>query len=70
MPHSFKIKEKNPTKLIVYTKATLTIMSPILLCWHMTSEVDSGAMAVKVETSCQYSHTVCFHATDGSREAV
>ena len=67
MPHSFKIKEKNPTKLIVYTKATLTIMSPILLCWHMTSEVDIGAMAVKVET---YSLTFCCHATDGSREAV
>jgi len=30
-------------------------MTPILLCWFMTSEVDVGGMAVEVESSTSIS---------------
>ena len=43
-------------------RAALKVVSPVLLCWTMTSEVDGGGMAVEVEPSLPYS--------DGSREAV
>ena len=50
--------------------AALKVILPILLCWHMMSEVDVGGMAVEVEAFPQYSITVCCHVTDGSRGAV
>ena len=33
--------------------ATPEVISPILLCWPMTSKVDVGGMAVEVEPSLQ-----------------
>jgi len=43
------------------TRASLKVMSPILLCWPMASEVDAGGMAVGVEPSHQYSITFYCH---------
>ena len=51
-------------------RAALKVMSPILLCWPMTSEVDVGGTAVDAEPSRQYSITCCCCVTDGSRGAV
>jgi len=36
----------------------------------MTLEADGGGMAVEVEPSQQFSITLCYHVTDGSRGAV
>ena len=47
-------------------RATPKVMSPILLCWPMMSQADSGGMAVEVEPSHQYSITCCCCVTDGS----
>ena len=49
------------------TRAAPEVMSPILLCWLMTSEADVSCMAVDTEPSCQYSITCCCCVTDGSR---
>jgi len=46
------------------------VMPSVLLCWLVTSEADVGNMAVEVESSLQYSVTLCCHVTDGSRGAV
>ena len=43
---------------------------PILLCWHMTPEVDVGGTALEFEPSCQYSAKFYCQVTDGSRGAV
>lgn len=48
-------------------KSALKVMSPILLCWPTTSELDVGVMAVEVESSSQYSFTFCFCVTDSGR---
>jgi len=46
------------------------IMSPILLCWPMTSEADVDGTEVENELSHQHSITFCFCVIDGSRGAV
>ena len=51
------------------SKSALKVIPPILLCWHMVSEVDVGGMATEVELSYQYFITFCCHVTDGSRGA-
>ena len=43
------------------------VMSPILLCWPMTSEADIVGKAVGVEPSPQYPVTFCCHERDSSR---
>ena len=47
----FSVYEYTHTHL----RAALKVMTPILLCQPMTSEVDVGGMAVEVEPSRQYS---------------
>jgi len=54
----------------MYMKAVPKVMPPMLLCWHMTSEVHVGDMAVEAEHSHQYPITFCCPVTDGSRGAV
>mgnify|MGYP001861495765 CR=1 FL=1 len=34
---------------LLYTRAALKAMPPILLCWPMTSEADDGGMAAEIE---------------------
>ena len=51
-------------------RTALKIMSPILLCWPITSEADVGGMAVEAEPSWQYFITRCCCVTAGSRGAV
>ena len=48
--------------------ASTKVMPPILLCCHMSSEVDDGGIAVQVESPNQYTIRFCFRATAGSRE--
>ena len=56
--------------LILYTSAALKLMSSVLLCWPLMSEVaDVGVMAVEAKPSHQYSITFRCCATDGSRGA-
>ena len=51
------------------TSAAPNVMPSILFCWLTTSEADIGGIAVKAETSQQYSFICCCHVTDGSRGA-
>ena len=45
-------------------RAAQKLMLPILLCWPMTSELDTGSTAVEVESSCW--HSITFRCpTDG-----
>ena len=32
---------------------TLKVMPPIILCWHVMSEMDVDGMAVETESYCQ-----------------
>ena len=50
-------------------RIALKVMSPILLCWPLTSKADVGG-TVEDEPSQQYSITFCCCDTDGSRGAV
>ena len=52
---------------ILFMRAALKVMPPILLCWPMTSEADVGGTAVGVEPSPQYPVTFCCHERDSSR---
>ena len=54
----------------MWTRDAVKVLSPILLCWPMTSVVDVVSMAVDIEASCQCSITFCGHMTDGTRGAV
>ena len=56
--------------MVLYTRVAPKLMTPILLCWPMTSEADAGDTAVEVEPSRQYSIKFCCRATDDSRGAV
>jgi len=56
--------------VLIYGRAALKVMTPILCYWPSTSEVDVANMAVKVEPSHQYSIMCCHSATCGSRQAV
>ena len=60
----------NILSLLLYTRAALKVMPPILLCWPMTLEADVGGVAVEAGPSHQYSVAFCCHVTDGSRGAV
>lgn len=51
-----------------YTRATLKVVPPILLCLPMVSELDVDDMEVDVEPSNQFSVTFCCQY--GSRGAV
>ena len=42
-------------------------MPPILLLWHMISEVDVDSTALEGGASHQYCITFCYSVTDGSR---
>jgi len=55
--------------LIKYTRAALKVMPPTLLYWPMTSEINVGVTAVKVEPSQEYSVTFCCLEIDSSRGA-
>ena len=57
----------NPYFVVLNIRAALKSIPIILLCWPITSEVDVGGTAVKVEPSHQYSITFCCHAMNGSR---
>lgn len=46
------------------------IMPPVLLCCPTILEVTAGGMKAEIEHSHQYSSTICYHATDGSRQVV
>jgi len=52
MSHCSKLEAQNIKQLC--TRATLKVLSSILLSWPMTSEVDAGGMVVKVEPSHQH----------------
>jgi len=51
-------------------RAAPEIISPILLCWPMTSEANADGLAAEAEPFCQYSSVFYFHATDSSRWTV
>jgi len=51
-------------------RAVPKVMLPILLRWSMTSEVDVGGMAVKMEPYHQQSIVVFCHVTDSSKGTV
>jgi len=61
---------KDRFQVMLMYEAAPKIIPPILLHWPTMSEVDVGDMAVKVESSCQYSITFCHRVTDCSRGAV
>lgn len=67
-PHSY-ISNSKSSKLACM-RAAPKVLPLILPYWAMMSEVDIAGMAVEAEFSCQYSITLCFCTTDGSREAV
>lgn len=39
---------------VIYTRATLKVLPPVLLRWPVTSEADAGDLAVEVDPSRQY----------------
>jgi len=56
---------------VYFARAALKVLSSVLLCLPMASEVDVGGMAVEVESSHQYSINVlllCQTAAEGQSD--
>ena len=56
--------------IVYFVRAAPKVMLLVLLCVPITSEIDTGSMAVEIEPIHQHSITFCCHVTDGSRETV
>ena len=48
---SLVVISRNMSHSTIVKRVALKIMSPILLCWPMTSEADVGDMTAEVEPS-------------------
>lgn len=48
---------------LAYIRAPPKVKPPTLLCWPTKTEVDVGSIVVEVESSHQYSTTLCCHVT-------
>lgn len=48
-------------------RAPPKVKPPTLLCWPTKTEVDVGSIVVEVESSHQYSTTLCCHVTVGKK---